>query len=107
MGTVVERLTSKGYVRSNLLVLKGGNGGAGGTASVAMTTAEAVEERTTVLAGDAESLVREFDSRSAQIREARLKGFEGDACAECGNFTLVRNGTCLKCNTCGNTSGCS
>ncbi|WP_420393639.1 vitamin B12-dependent ribonucleotide reductase [Acuticoccus sp.] len=38
---------------------------------------------------------------------ARLKGFEGDPCGECGNFTLVRNGTCLKCDTCGGTSGCS
>ena len=39
--------------------------------------------------------------------EARLKGFEGDNCGACGNFTLVRNGTCMKCNTCGSTSGCS
>ena len=39
--------------------------------------------------------------------EARLKGFEGDSCGACGNFTLVRNGTCMKCNTCGSTSGCS
>lgn len=38
---------------------------------------------------------------------ARQQGFEGDPCGECGNFTLVRNGTCLKCNTCGGTSGCS
>ena len=36
-----------------------------------------------------------------------LKGFEGDPCGECGNFTLVRNGTCMKCHTCGATSGCS
>ncbi len=40
-------------------------------------------------------------------QEARLKGYEGDACRECGQFTMVRNGTCLKCNTCGATSGCS
>jgi ribonucleoside-diphosphate reductase alpha chain len=39
--------------------------------------------------------------------EARIKGYEGDSCGECGNFTLVRNGTCLKCDTCGGTSGCS
>ena len=38
---------------------------------------------------------------------AKLKGFEGDACPECGNFTMVRNGTCLKCTTCGGTTGCS
>ena len=39
--------------------------------------------------------------------EARAKGYEGEACGECGNFTLVRNGTCMKCDTCGGTSGCS
>jgi ribonucleoside-diphosphate reductase alpha chain len=39
--------------------------------------------------------------------EAKAQGFEGEACGECGNFTLVRNGTCLKCNTCGSTTGCS
>ena len=41
------------------------------------------------------------------IRAARLKGYEGDMCGECGQFTMVRNGTCLKCETCGATSGCS
>ncbi len=39
--------------------------------------------------------------------EARMKGYEGENCSECGNFTMVRNGTCLKCDTCGSTSGCS
>ena len=38
---------------------------------------------------------------------AKLQGYEGEACQSCMNFTLVRNGTCLKCNTCGSTSGCS
>jgi len=47
------------------------------------------------------------DTRAARAAEARLKGFEGDSCGACGNFTLVRNGTCMKCNTCGSTSGCS
>jgi ribonucleoside-diphosphate reductase alpha chain len=40
-------------------------------------------------------------------REARLKGYEGDPCPVCGHLTLVRNGTCLKCETCGGTTGCS
>ena len=39
--------------------------------------------------------------------EAKARGYEGEACGECGNFTLVRNGTCLKCDTCGSTTGCS
>ena len=45
--------------------------------------------------------------RLERIRAARIKGYEGDSCEECGNFTLIRNGTCLKCDTCGATSGCS
>ena len=47
------------------------------------------------------------DTKLDRIREAKLKGYEGDACGECGNFTLVRNGTCMKCATCGSTIGCS
>ena len=47
---------------------------------------------------------QQVESRRAQ---ARVQGFEGGACGECGNFTLVRNGTCLKCETCGSTTGCS
>jgi ribonucleoside-diphosphate reductase alpha chain len=47
------------------------------------------------------------DTHAKRVAEARMKGYEGDACGSCGNFTLVRNGTCMKCNTCGSTSGCS
>ena len=45
----------------------------------------------------------EIDART----KAKMQGYEGEACGECGNYTLVRNGTCMKCNTCGGTSGCS
>jgi ribonucleoside-diphosphate reductase alpha chain len=45
---------------------------------------------------------------SAERRaQALMKGYTGDSCSECSNFTMVRNGTCLKCDTCGSTSGCS
>jgi ribonucleoside-diphosphate reductase alpha chain len=45
---------------------------------------------------------------SMRSREmARLKGYEGDPCPECMQFTLVRNGSCLKCDSCGATTGCS
>ena len=43
----------------------------------------------------------------AVIQEAIMKGYTGDMCTECGQATMVRNGTCLKCMTCGSTSGCS
>ncbi len=46
-------------------------------------------------------------SKTEQIRQARQKGYEGDPCSTCQQMTLVRNGTCLKCDTCGTTSGCS
>ena len=52
-------------------------------------------------------LMATADNHLDQVRIARMKGYEGDPCGECGNFTLVRNGTCLKCMTCGGTSGCS
>ena len=124
-GQVVEAVTryaSKGFVRSNLVVLSGGlgpanghatgyaNGGAGaallsaaavgGLGSAAATTTMALMT-TTAAVFDA------VDTKLDRIREAKLKGYEGDACGECGNFTLVRNGTCMKCATCGATSGCS
>jgi ribonucleoside-diphosphate reductase alpha chain len=51
--------------------------------------------------------LKEREVRAKRAAEARQKGYEGDACGSCGNFTLVRNGTCMKCNTCGSTSGCS
>jgi ribonucleoside-diphosphate reductase alpha chain len=45
--------------------------------------------------------------KARKAAEARIRGYEGDACGGCGNFTLVRNGTCMKCDTCGSTTGCS
>ncbi|MBG0811389.1 vitamin B12-dependent ribonucleotide reductase [Methylosinus sp. H3A] len=50
---------------------------------------------------------RPMDSVAEKRAEARMKGYVGEACPECANFTLVRNGTCLKCETCGSTTGCS
>jgi ribonucleoside-diphosphate reductase alpha chain len=46
-------------------------------------------------------------SEAEKIAQARIKGYEGDPCPACGSFTLVRNGTCMKCDTCGGTTGCS
>ncbi len=47
------------------------------------------------------------DTTPSAIAVARMKGYEGDPCRECGQLTLVRNGTCLKCMSCGSTTGCS
>ena len=50
-----------------------------------------------------ETVYERYNARA----EARAKGYEGDPCPECGALTLVRNGSCLKCNSCGTTTGCS
>jgi len=105
MSAVVERVASKGYVRSNLLLLKGGKGGA--EAAATATGVQITSTETVAVGAAAETLIQAFDARAERIRTARMKGYEGDACPECGNFTLVRNGTCLKCDTCGGTTGCS
>jgi len=56
--------------------------------------------------GKIEKTVEEKVSDS-KIKIARLQGYTGDICEACGSLTMTRNGTCLKCMTCGNTSGCS
>ncbi len=51
----------------------------------------------------AEAKKVEADRRAKAV----MQGYTGDMCSECSNYTMVRNGTCLKCDTCGSTSGCS
>ncbi|MBD8555870.1 vitamin B12-dependent ribonucleotide reductase [Rhizobium sp. CFBP 8762] len=59
-------------------------------------------------AADAASAKTEAKKLEADRRmKSIMQGYTGDSCAECSNFTMVRNGTCLKCDTCGSTSGCS
>ena len=55
----------------------------------------------------AESVSPENADPDRRAAQARIKGYEGDPCPSCGSFTLVRNGTCMKCDTCGGTTGCS
>ena len=113
----MKRIVSPGFVRNNLYVLKGGaravaNGGFAPEVSetllaTAATSQVLSSETIGVATAMSAAVMVKTDVKLERIREARLKGYEGDACGECGNFTLVRNGTCLKCNTCGSTSGCS
>ena len=95
----------EGYLRKRLpqelVVLQGGMGNVfAGNAAVAGDPVSALATLVpeTVSAGQTK-----MDART----KARMQGYEGDSCGECGNYTLVRNGTCMKCNTCGATSGCS
>ncbi len=79
---------------------------ASASSGVAFAAAAPLTRPSTVVKGMAQvpSAARSVEDK---VREARLKGYEGDPCTNCGQFTLVRNGVCLKCNTCGETSGCS
>ena len=97
---MIKQLSSTGYLRKRLpqelMVLQGGAAVAGALEPRRRSPASrsAAAPRASVVAIDARA-------------KARMQGYEGDPCGECGNFTLVRNGTCMKCNTCGGTSGCS
>jgi ribonucleoside-diphosphate reductase alpha chain len=97
-----------------------GEGQGGGSLKVTALHGGAVEGTTALKAEPAQKLSPtqqleaaqethvQAKSMAAEKRaEAKAKGYEGEACGECGNFTLVRNGTCMKCDTCGSTTGCS
>jgi len=114
---VLKQISSTGYLRKRLpqelVVFQGGQNGMNelmrtGTGAVsalqtlapdASFRASASVTTTTAMSSGTVSL----DART----KAKLQGYEGEACGDCGNYTLVRNGTCMKCNTCGATSGCS
>lgn len=115
---VLKQISSTGYLRKRLpqelVVLNGGQSTGtdpvatlntlvpetAGVAPAAATAAVAVATTTAVSSG---SVATGMDERV----KAKMQGYEGDPCGDCGNYTLVRNGTCMKCNTCGATSGCS
>ncbi len=83
-------------------VVSASSGGSGGASMQQVVSAKQASSITV-----STEVMNKTDDKLDRVREARMKGYEGDACNECGNFTLVRNGTCMKCNTCGSTSGCS
>ncbi|CUH88705.1 Vitamin B12-dependent ribonucleotide reductase [Phaeobacter sp. CECT 5382] len=106
---VLKQISSTGYLRKrlpqDLVVLQGGQSGLGSDISGLAAGVDPV--------ADLQSLVPEATASLAPAMgmdarvKAKMQGYEGEACGECGNYTLVRNGTCMKCNTCGSTSGCS
>ncbi|WP_322893640.1 MULTISPECIES: vitamin B12-dependent ribonucleotide reductase [unclassified Yoonia] len=92
---VLKQISSTGYLRKrmpqDLMALQSS------TAPASLVTGSATLQ----------TLVVETTSSLTARDKAKMQGYEGDPCGECGNYTLVRNGTCMKCNTCGGTSGCS
>ncbi len=74
-------------------------------AGVMRTEGEKMEVQMTLDAAIAP--LQEKDEEALAIQAARERGFTGDICDDCGSSQMVRNGTCLKCNDCGSTTGCS
>ena len=99
---VLKQISSTGYLRKRLpheLMQQQEIGGEiSDTSSVDMGA---------IVATKPMSVRGEADPVMNARAKAKLQGYEGDPCSDCGNYTLVRNGTCMKCNTCGGTSGCS
>jgi ribonucleoside-diphosphate reductase alpha chain len=62
---------------------------------------DAAAEEAAAAKADAKALANDRRVKSM------MQGYTGNSCSECQNFTMVRNGTCEKCDTCGATSGCS
>ena len=105
---VIKSVTSSGYLRNrmpqDLVALRGG-----------MDRVAAELAGSTAASGFSETAQATFTTSTTTVAatglnarvKAKMQGYEGEACGECGNYTLVRNGTCMKCNTCGGTSGCS
>ena len=122
VGVPASQYLSSGYLRhrvpSNVVVMPGS------AQQTANPVAEIQTQVTEALRADGAAVAYKLDeagfaeeaavleapgvrTKAEQRIEARMKGYEGEACGECANFTMVRNGTCLKCDTCGSTSGCS
>ena len=98
-------VVSKGLLRSKTDKLMVVRGGATALRSEPEVIAETTVEALSTLGWtEPKKMIEGIAERRA---EARMKGYVGEACPECANFTLVRNGTCLKCETCGSTTGCS
>ncbi len=92
---LVKKVSSQGYLRGqDSLSVVGSSVGA----DISVGSEPAITQ---------EAVITTSDQSMSKVQAARMMGYEGDACPECSSFTLVRNGTCLKCDTCGATTGCS
>ena len=131
----VTKVVSKGFMRGNLRLASGGRNHHAEASEPSLSLSSLQRDLTaypisegatalyssdgaTALKADTEVMYRRTTVSETQVvakkrtstdrvAEARLRGYEGVSCPECANFTMVRNGTCLKCDTCGSTSGCS
>ncbi|BDV34112.1 vitamin B12-dependent ribonucleotide reductase [Methylocystis iwaonis] len=103
--TETSAIVSRGLLRSKTDKLMVVHGGAVALRETPEVTREEASEPLSQLGWTEPT--KSVQGMAEKRAEARMKGYVGEACPECANFTLVRNGTCLKCETCGSTTGCS
>ena len=100
---IVKKMSSQGFLRGQtsekLMVVN--------SSSDTSSYSESSNIEKGVSTPDAIKASSSGDAMASKVQVARMMGYEGDACPECSAFTLVRNGTCLKCDSCGATTGCS
>ncbi|MEL0187896.1 MAG: vitamin B12-dependent ribonucleotide reductase [Alphaproteobacteria bacterium] len=105
---LVNKVTSRGFIRKQgLVVYSNAATAAAAPAEEAVTTMRAATPEAAVVTKAVATTSNAEAVTAERVQQARMQGYEGESCPECQNFTLVRNGTCLKCNTCGSTTGCS
>ncbi|PHR62765.1 MAG: ribonucleoside-diphosphate reductase, adenosylcobalamin-dependent [Robiginitomaculum sp.] len=112
--TRASEFMSKGFARGQVpenvvMLLPTGSEGKAGATEVETEIVSSSEVTNSILdaVGPATTAQNGLPPDSSAREQSRARGYTGDACAECGHFTLVRNGTCLKCDVCGGTTGCS
>jgi ribonucleoside-diphosphate reductase alpha chain len=107
---MLKQVSSTGYLRKRLpqelMVLQGGAQEPAAALQALQARTPEAPDATVTLAAQTVSTTAVATSMDP-VTKAKMQGYEGEACGDCGNYTLVRNGTCMKCNTCGATSGCS
>ena len=105
---LVNKVTSRGFIRKQgLVVYSNAATAAAAPAEEAVTTMRAATPEAALVTKAVATTLNAEAVTAERVQQARMQGYEGESCPECQNFTLVRNGTCLKCNTCGSTTGCS
>ena len=110
---LVDKATSRGFMRKQGLTVYSNKNQASTALVQEQTVAKSflapAPERSVITETISQNSIDSIPVRNNQeiVKQARMQGYEGEPCPECQNFTLVRNGTCLKCNTCGSTTGCS
>src|SRR5690606_8123670 len=98
---------------TELAHIKPAEGAGGGGASYGMPTLSAPADEAvrstsaTPVATGASARPQGAMTRAEAADMSRRAGYTGDGCGSCGSMRVRRNGTCVVCEDCGTTSGCS